>query len=659
MADIVGTAGNDTLVGTAEDDNIQGLAGDDAIFGGTGAANTLVGGEGDDVYVVDAVGDTIVENADEGYDRVRTSLSSFTLAANVEALFYIGNASFAGTGNALANVIVGGTGDDTLDGGDGGDYLVGGAGNDRLLGGTGAANQLQGGTGNDVYYVGTIGDSIVELANEGTDQVRTALASFSLNANIEQLVFTGAGDFVGVGNDVANLILGGAGNDILNGGGGSDTLSSGAGNDILIGGIGAPNTLIGGAGRDGYFVDSIGDTLIELQGEGNDQVRTTLLSYTLPANIEELIFVGSGNFSGIGNALTNYIVGGSGNDALHGGGGAGDILVGGAGNDRLTGARQMFGGAGDDIYSVTSNTEVFELAGEGRDRIDTSRTNYALGDHFEDLNLFGSGDSIGIGNALANVIRGSTGDDQLFGGGGADHLEGGFGKDRLYGNADSASLLRGGHHDDVYYVSHAGDRIEELSGGGTDQVRTSTGSWTLTANVEQLVYTGGGAFTGTGNSGANLISGGAGDDLISGLDGNDSLRGAGGDDNLSGGADNDEIGGGLGNDTLSGGSGIDGFQFDTALNGVTNVDRIEDFETGIGERILLDDAIFTGLATGQLAAGAFGSGSVATTADQRILYDMATGDVRYDADGAGGAAGILFARLDPGTAIAAGDFVVI
>jgi len=146
---------------------------------------------------------------------------------------------------------------------------------------------------------------------------------------------------------------------------------------------------------------------------------------------------------------------------------------------------------------------------------------------------------------------------------------------------------------------------------------------------------------------ANTIIGNNAANLLRGMAGADTLSGVGGADNLYGGA---------GHDVLSGGTGQDGFRFDTALNAASNVDDILDFSV-VDDTIFLDDAIFAGLATGPLAAGAFRAGNVALEADDRILYDAATGHMSYDADGVGGTAAILFANVTPGTALTSADFV--
>ena len=154
----------------------------------------MIGLGGNDTYIVDDAGDTIVEAAAAGTDTVQTALSAFSLAAsdNVERLTYTGSGSFVGTGNSLANTITGGSGDDVLDGGAGNDTLVGGA-------------------GNDTYVVDDAFDVITEATDAGTDEVRTISATFSIAAfgSVENLTYTGTAAFTGTGNSQANVITGG------------------------------------------------------------------------------------------------------------------------------------------------------------------------------------------------------------------------------------------------------------------------------------------------------------------------------------------------------------------------------------------------------------------------------------------------------------------
>ncbi|NEI10347.1 hypothetical protein GUK34_36845, partial [Rhizobium leguminosarum] len=149
--------------------------------------------------------------------------------------------------------------------------------------------------------VDNAGDSVTEAAAAGTDTVRTNLASYTLGANVENLTYNGTGAFAGTGNGLVNTIRGAAGADTLDGKAGADTL-------------------IGGAGNDTYIVD-IADVITEGVNEGTDLIRTALSSYALTniANVENLSFIGSGDFSGTGNSLANTITGGTGNDTLDGG----------------------------------------------------------------------------------------------------------------------------------------------------------------------------------------------------------------------------------------------------------------------------------------------------------------------------------------------------
>jgi Ca2+-binding RTX toxin-like protein len=149
--------------------------------------------------------------------------------------------------------------------------VTGGSGSDTLTGaGNAAVNNLAGGAGDDTYFV-DLGDTITEAAGGGIDSVFTSSASFTLAANVENLTFTGAGDFTGAGNGLGNVITGGTGTNILSGGGGSDTLIGNVGVDSLTGGDGA-DILIGGAGNDVMNGGTGADTFVFAAGFGNDVI---------------------------------------------------------------------------------------------------------------------------------------------------------------------------------------------------------------------------------------------------------------------------------------------------------------------------------------------------------------------------------------------------
>ena len=291
---LTGNEFNNTVNGAGGNDTLFGGAGNDTLNGGAGA-DTMSGGLGNDTYIVDNAGDVVTEAAGQGTDTVNTSVS-YTLAAGSEVEILNGTVGVAGT---VGLTLTGNEFDNTVNGAAANDTLFGGAGNDRLNGGAGA-DAMSGGTGNDTYIVDNAGDVVTENLSEGTDTVNTNLASYTLGANVENLNFTGAGNFAGTGNTLANVIVGGAGNDTLD-----------------DGGVGGADTLNGGAGNDTYFVRNAGETILD-SGVGVNTVNTTLLSYTLAGNLQNLTFIGTGNFTGTGNAFDNVITGGAGNDTLSG-----------------------------------------------------------------------------------------------------------------------------------------------------------------------------------------------------------------------------------------------------------------------------------------------------------------------------------------------------
>jgi len=220
--DVWAWTGNDTLRGYGGHDVLHGDAGNDWLDGGTGI-DALYGGAGNDTYVVDNSGDLVTEAAGAGIDMVRSSIT-WTLGANLENLRLTGAAA-TGTGNGLANMILGSDGldtlrgaggDDTLNGGTGNDSLGGGVGNDSLvgmggndtLGGDAGDDTLNGGAGNDRLGGGTGKDRLAGAA--GLDDFRFTTAPNSSNVDtiagfvsaddrisLDNAVFTGLGTATG------------------------------------------------------------------------------------------------------------------------------------------------------------------------------------------------------------------------------------------------------------------------------------------------------------------------------------------------------------------------------------------------------------------------------------------------------------------------------
>ena len=164
------------------------------------------------------------------------------------------------TGDAKANVLVGGPGGaDAIDGGAGPDVLVsggastllGGLGADRLDGG-GASDQLDGGAGDDLLAGGGGDDAI--NGGDGVEDSVNYLGAAGVNVNLEQGTATGQGndrlsnveavngssrDDQITGDGKANSLSGGDGNDTIGGGAGADFLDGGVGRNALDGGPGA------------------------------------------------------------------------------------------------------------------------------------------------------------------------------------------------------------------------------------------------------------------------------------------------------------------------------------------------------------------------------------------------------------------------------------
>jgi Ca2+-binding RTX toxin-like protein len=176
-------------------------------------------------------------------------------------------------------------------------------------------------------------------------------------------------------------------------------------------------------------------------------------------------------------------------------------------------------------------------------------------------------DDVMNGSTLADVLLGLGGNDTLNGGLGNDALDGGAGNDALDGGTGNDSMA-GGAGNDSYVVESAGDIVTEAANEGTDTV-TSSITYTLTDNVENLILSGSAAINGTGNALDNVITGNSGINVLTGNDGNDTLYGGDGNDNISGGAGNDTLDGGTGNDSMTGGTGNDIYYVDSASDTIT------------------------------------------------------------------------------------------
>ncbi|HEY9692384.1 MAG TPA: Calx-beta domain-containing protein [Oculatellaceae cyanobacterium] len=484
-----GNAGNNVLTGNNANNTLSGQAGNDTLDGG-GGVDKLIGGLGDDNYIVDTTTDTITELANQGIDTIQSSVTySIAPFVNIENLTLTGIDAIAATGNSGNNVFIGNSGNNTLTGDSGSDQLNGGLGIDTLIGGL----------GDDAYIVDTTTDTINEIASQGTDTVQSSVTFSIANlGNIENLTLTGNSAIAGTGNSGNNVLTGNAGNNTLDGNTGVDTLIGGLGNDI-------------------YVVDTTTDTITEQNNEGTDAVKSSV-SYNLAtmANVENLTLTGNSPLNATGSTGNNVLIGNSGNNTLNGDVGN-DNLNGGAGVDTL------IGGLGNDIYVVDTTTDtITEQNNEGTDTVQSSVTfSIASLTNIENLTLTGTTANNGTGNTGNNVLIGNSSNNTLNGNTGNDTLNGGAGVDALIG----------GLGDDTYAVDTTTDTINEISGQGTDTVKSSvTYSIATLTNVENLSLTGIEAINGTGNAGNNVITGNSANNTINGGAGVDTLIGGLGDD---------------------------------------------------------------------------------------------------------------------------------
>ncbi len=720
MAIITGTTGNDNLNGTTGDDVIDGLAGVDTltISGGTGtvtvnlilgtsiatqnagndtvtnierynifagiidftgdandnfvqaSANvaTLRGGGGNDNYLIQNENAIIIENANEGVDRVAAQ-SSYVLPENVEnASFTFGvNGNFNFTGNALANELRGNSGANMLYGGIGNDLLIGDNGNDTLDGGTGD-DRFDGGNGDDTYIIDSSND-LIQSDQTGIDTLISSV-NFTLNNARIEILRAAAGAAVTLsGSDIAQTLIGSEVNNRLNGLGGNDILNGGAGADILDGGTGIDTAAYG---------DAVGAVFVDLAGyalESSDTSNGTIGASSITVSQDTLIAIENV----IGSNYGDRIYGDANNN----------ILAGGDGSDIL------YGDNGSDTVSFATNNGAVFVDFPGRYALETttiagtvlaSDTIISTDYYFEFENIIGSrfGDRI-YGNAVDNVLSGFGGSDILYGDAGSDTVsfalnEGAvfvdfFGRyaletltvtgtvlasdvivstdyyfefenitgsrfgDRIYGN-DADNVLAGLDGSDILY-----------GGGGNDTISFADNLTAVYANIADftaLESRSSSAFTDVFFSQStdyffefeNLI----------GSEFNDILTGSSDTNKINGGAGSDVIIGGLGNDILTGGVGSDQFYIDN-----NSVDQITDF-VSITDRIYISRGTF-GLSAGTNSITLVTNGPAVSA--NSFIFDTAAQTLSFDADGAGGNAAVLVATFNGVASLSAPfDFVL-
>jgi Ca2+-binding RTX toxin-like protein len=463
IENVVGGIGNDSILGDGlnnrldggnGDDRLDGGAGNDALNGGAGN-DTVIGGQGfdsldggTDIDLVDfsaVTGDIFKNGTSNNFDFDGVSarvvgFERFLLGSGNDFVFF-GTATQSATldGGVGNDVIVSGSGDDSLFGGTGNDFLNGGEGNDTLDGGIGddvlsddgGNDSIFGGVGNDELthfdFGGAAADATLDGGEgddtldggAGNDWASYANAGGAVTVDLSAGTSSGADgsdDLKGIEN-----VLGGIGNDSILGDGLNNVLDGGNGDDTVLSFVG-DDSVVGGDGSDSLIGNEGADTL--LGGTGND----TLL----------------------GNEQADSLAGGDNNDLLQGGQDT-DTLDGGAGDDTLaggTGENRLTGGDGNDFAS-------YAAAGAGvLVDLGAAQAN-AQGTDIDDQ-LFGIEGVIGSNHN--DELRGDALDNTLYGGGGSDTLSGGGGNDWLDFGAGSDSY--------TFLTSAASGERQTLIGDG-------------------------------------------------------------------------------------------------------------------------------------------------------------------------------------------------
>jgi hypothetical protein len=500
-------------IGNIQNNTITGNTFNNILDGGTGA-DTLKGGLGDDTYIVDNIGDVLMELQGQGLDRVQSSVTYSLGSFDIEELTLTGDAPINGTGSRLHNLVVGNTANNILDGREGLDTLVGGL-------------------GDDTYIVDNPGDVVRELHGSGIDLIISDV-TYALPDDVESLrLSSAAGDSKAIGNILANLITGNSGFNILDGSLGSDTMEGGLGDDI-------------------YIVDNVGDVIIETAADGTDSAQSSV-SYILSSYVENLTLTGSQAINGFGNNSNNFIVGNSSNNILNGRGG-GDRLSGLAGADTFV--FQFGESRGNNAGTLFDTITDFEI---GFDQIDLLSS---IGGAMTAPSIFWRSADNSAASTISSLATAVFAD--------ADSLTGGsqplglnaatlvsstnqyiagnyiFVNDGVAGFQWQSDLffrvnLASGSLPDVGVISadslakwfigneFPGSAVIEPISSVTNHIESST-TYTLDANLPNLTLIGFSDDNGIGNALNNVITGNTFNNILDGLTGADTLAGGLGDD---------------------------------------------------------------------------------------------------------------------------------
>lgn len=658
VENLVGSQDDSYLFGNDGDNVLTGNGADDVLTGRLGN-DTLIGGDGDDLLSGDGF------SVDPGADPTQ-----------MRDVLY---------GGAGRDILLGGAGDDILDGGDGDDLLSNGTFNSEIYPDGALVNDVIRADGGDDIIDGGAGDDYGLLVYSG----RTAAVSLDMRdtqalnviysdgiaagsiTRIERLeYYAGDGGDTVYGAEGYDSFYDGAGDDRFSGGLGDDRMFYSAGNDRMDGGAGFDRISFAEA-KSGVTIDllrtdvqAVG-SMGTLQISGFEDARSSAFGDTMYLtdwdNRIEDDGVGNDSFFGRGgndsivilrnrgDATTNWIDGGDGNDYLAY---YGNRFVDGAKNplDSVV----ISGGAGDDYIVIVDPRSGFVSAGDGNDSIYASMT--GSDDNSLSISLGAGADELIVGNVDAatftvNRTRVTVSDFSVA----EDVLDLSLLVERWVVPTITIGQdpFRTGH---IRLVQSGTSTLVQADRDGWDSASAPVTVLTL-ENVTASSLTGANFFIMpfplvtpiTVDPGATLlplIEGGAGDDVLTGtgvserligLAGDDRLYGMGGDDVLAGGIGNDLLGGGTGSDYLLGGAGNDtllGEAGDDVLYGEAGDDRLDGgiggdrMEGGAGD----DSYVVDNTADQVIEAANAGSDTVYAAIDYVLGADVEhlvlTGDAR-------------------------------
>ncbi len=563
---VTGSSSANTITTGSGNDSIDGGGGADIISAGDGNDSvayygsevSIDGGTGTNTLVLKVAANINLANADQTSGD-STLVSNFQ---NIDATALTSGATL--TGDANANTITGGIGNDTIDGGGGADVISGGAGNDTIIE-HGSETSLDGGDGSDtlVLLAGTSVTAVNFAVAAGVDQTTGDSVTVTNFENLSATAVTTA--LTVTGSSGANTITTGSGDDIIHGGGGADVINAGGGNDS-VDYYGTEVSIDGGTGTNTLVVQN--SATINLGAA--DQSVGDLTNVTNFQNVDASNLSVTQSVTVMGTTGVNTITGGAGNDVIDGGGGA-DIIAAGAGNDTVTvhgSEASVDGGAGSDLLILTAGTAVTAVnfgvvAGNDQTTGDTVTVT-----NFESLNASAVTTALSVtGSSGINIITTGSGNDTIDGGGGADVINAGAGDDSVSYRGTEASIDGGSGNDTLVLKASGGITTVDLSGpAGSDQTYGDSVTVSNFENVDASVLLSAQGITILGSSGANTITGGAGADVIDGGGGADVINAGGGNDTVSFYGTETSIDGGTGTDTLvlAAGGGITAVDFSVA-----------------------------------------------------------------------------------------------